>query len=84
MEAVLDVAVPAVLALLALRLCLVPMRLGWKLLVNTGAGFFSLFLLNLIGGYTGILFPINAVSAAIAGFLGLPGIALLAALQLWL
>ena len=38
-----------------------------------------LWLLNHLSIYTGILIPINAVTALISGFLGLPGLAMLAA-----
>lgn len=65
-----------------LRLCLVPMRWFWKLLVNSLCGFACLWLMNLISGFTGIFFPINPVTALIAGFLGLPGIIFLILAQL--
>ena len=84
MEGFFALVIPVVLVFLFIRLCLVPMRLGWKIAINTGGGFFSLWLLNLISGFTGVLFPINAVTALIAGFLGLPGIVLLGAMQLFL
>ena len=64
-----------------IRVMLLPIRLLWKLLINSGCGFLCLWLLNWISGYTGVLFPINAVTAATAGFLGLPGIVLLALAQ---
>ena len=35
-------------------------------------------ILNSVSGMTGIFFPINAVTVLIAGFLGLPGMALMA------
>ena len=41
----------------------------------------GLWLLNAVSGYTGIFLPVNAVTSAIAGFLGLPGIALIALLE---
>lgn len=73
--------IPAVLLLLLLRLIALPIKYGWKILINSGCGFLCLWLLNSISGFTGIWFPINAVTACIAGFLGLPGIGLLALLQ---
>lgn len=73
--------IPAVLLLLLLRLIALPIKFGWKILINSGCGFLCLWLLNSISGFTGIWFPINAVTACIAGFLGLPGIGLLALLQ---
>ena len=53
-----------------------------KVLLNSACGFACLWLLNWISGFTGIFFPINPITAAIAGFLGLPGIAVLATAQL--
>ena len=84
MERFFALVIPVVLLFLFIRLCLAPPKLGWKLAVNTASGFICLWLLNLISGFTGILFPINAVTALITGFLGLPGIILLAAIQLFL
>ena len=84
MEEFLRLLIPVILIYGFLKLCAAPMRLAWKLVVNTCCGFICLWLLNLISGFTGLLFPINAVTALIAGFLGLPGIALLAALQFFL
>ena len=64
-----------------LRLIALPIRWGWKIFVNSACGFLCLFLLNSISGFTGIYFPINYVTVAIAGFLGLPGIGAMALLQ---
>ena len=81
MENFMSLLIPGVMLLLLIRVIMLPIRLIWKLLINSGAGFLCLWLLNGISGFTGILFPINAVTAVIAGFLGLPGIGLLAAAQ---
>lgn len=82
MENFLSLLIPVVLILLVLRLIAAPLKLAVKLVINSLGGLICLWLLNWISGFTGILFPINAVTAAIAGFLGLPGIALLAAAQM--
>ena len=58
-----------------------PIRWGWKILLNSACGFLCLWLLNAISGFTGLWFPINAVTVITAGFLGLPGIGLLAVIQ---
>ena len=81
MEQFFSLLIPAMLVFCFIRLCLAPMKLAVKIGVNTVSGFICLWLLNLISGFTGILFPINAVTALIAGFLGLPGIAVLGILQ---
>ena len=76
--------IPILLLAVLIRLMVLPIRLGWKILLNSVGGFVCLWLLNTISGFTGILFPINAVTALTAGFLGLPGIILLAVLQMLL
>lgn len=81
MENYASLIVPILLVFLLLRLIMLPIRWGWKLLLNSGCGFLCLWILNSLAGFTGVYFPINAVTAAVAGFLGLPGIALLALVQ---
>lgn len=82
MEKFATLLIPALLLTLLLRFISLPIRLGWKLLLNSGCGFLCLWLLNSISGFTSVRFPINGVTACIAGFLGLPGIGLLALLQM--
>ena len=52
----------------------------FKIAANSGCGLLCLWLLNSVTGFTGIFFPINAVTVLTAGFLGLPGIGILALL----
>lgn len=80
MENFAALLIPALLTLILVRLLCAPIRLIFKLLINSGCGLLCLWLLNTIGSFTGIFFPINAVTVLAAGFLGLPGIALLAVL----
>jgi len=81
MENFVSILVPLLLLMLLLKLLVLPIRWFWKIFVNSACGFLCLWLLNSISGFTGLLFPINSVTALIAGFLGLPGILLLAVLQ---
>lgn len=81
MEKFAALIVPILLLFVLIRLMSLPIKLIWKLLINSGCGFLCLWLMNSISGFTGIWFPINAVTALTAGFLGLPGIALLALVQ---
>ena len=67
--------------LMALRLVLIPMKLLWKLGLHAAGGFVCLWILNAVGGFTGLVFPINAVTALTAGLLGVPGMALLTLLE---
>lgn len=82
METFLTILIPLALCLGFLRLCLIPMKWFWKIGINSLCGFICLWLLNLISGFTGIFFPINLVTAAIAGFLGIPGIFFLVLAQM--
>lgn len=81
MEDFASILIPLLLVALLLRLMILPIRLGWKLCLNSACGFACLWLLNTVSGFTGLYFPVNWVTAAVAGFLGLPGIGVLALLQ---
>ena len=70
-------------ALVLLRLLLIPMKWIWKLLLHGAAGLICLWLISLTAGITGLLIPINPITALIAGGLGLPGIGLLMVIQLF-
>ena len=80
MEKIVTVSIPVLLALGLGRLIFIPMKLGFKLAVHSGCGFLCLWLLNSVSAFTGIAFPVNAVTVLTAGFLGLPGIGILALL----
>ena len=84
MENFAAVFITALLILGLLRLIVLPIRLGMKILLNSACGFLRLFLLNTISGFTEVYFPINYVTVIIAGFLGLPGIGALALMQFFL
>lgn len=80
METWIALLISALLALVLVRLLLLPLRSILKLAVHSGCGFLCLWLLNTVSGFTGIAFPMNAVTILVAGILGLPGIGLLAVL----
>lgn len=80
MEKIVTLLIPSLLAVSLIRLLLMPMKLLVKLAIHSGCGFLCLWLLNMVAPFTGILFPINAVTVLFAGILGLPGIGLLALL----
>ena len=81
MENILALLIPALLAVLLIRLLVMPMKLAAKLLLHSAAGLLCLGLLNSVSGFTGIFFPLNAVTVLTAGFLGLPGITLMTLLE---
>lgn len=76
--------VPALMLCILLRLIALPIRWFWKLSINSACGFLCLWLLNSIATFTNLYFPVNAVTVVVAGFLGLPGIGVLALVQLLL
>ncbi len=80
MEEIVTLLIPAVLSLVLARALLMPLGFALKLALHSGCGLACLWLLNTAADLTGILFPINAVTVATAGFLGLPGIGLMALL----
>lgn len=82
MENFVTLMIPVLLAVFLVRMLLLPMKLAFKLGIHSGCGFLCLWLLNSVSGFTGIYLPVNAVTAAIAGFLGLPGIGLIALLEM--
>lgn len=84
MENVVSVILPLCLVLMLIRVVALPIKLVWKVLIHSGCGFLCMWILNWSAGLTGISVPVNPVTAAIAGFLGLPGIGLIALGQLFL
>ena len=62
-------------------LLLVPMRFLWRLIAGGLMGALALWLINQLSGITGIYVAINPFTALSVGFLGLPGAALVVALQ---
>lgn len=82
MEKFATLLLPGMLTLVAGRLFLLPIRLVYKLGIHALCGFLCLWLLSTISGFTGITIPINPATVLTAGFLGVPGIGLLAVLSL--
>lgn len=80
MEEFATLLIPAILAVLLVRALLLPMKLIFKVGIHSACGLICLWLLNSISAFTGIYFPINAVTVLTAGFLGLPGIGIMAVL----
>lgn len=80
METWITLLIPALLALVLVRLLLMPLKFILKLAIHSGCGFLCLWLLNTVSALTGVSFPMNAATVLIAGILGLPGIGILAVL----
>ena len=61
-----------------------PIRLIFKLLLNTLLGFVVLIVFNLLGSVFGFAIPISLISALVVGILGLPGLIILILIQIFL
>ncbi len=61
-----------------------PIKLLWKIILNSVIGLVLLMVVNYLGAYFAFNLPINIITVLIAGFLGIPGILLLVAFQLLL
>lgn len=61
-----------------------PIKLLWKLVLNSAIGLVLLMLVNYGAANYGFALPINAITVLVAGFLGIPGILLLVCFQLLL
>ena len=82
METLIPLLIPALLAVMLIRSLLLPVKWILRLALHSGCGFLCLWILNTAAPITGIAFPMNAVSVLTAGTLGLPGIGLLAVLEM--
>ena len=82
MENFVTLMIIVLMTVFLIRMLLAPMKLIFKLAIHSVCGFLCLWLLNTVSGFTGIYLPVNAVTVAIAGFLGIPGITLIALLEM--
>lgn len=82
MENIVTLLIITVLSVVLIRLLALPLRLLAKLVIHSGCGFLCLWLLNTVSAFTGVYLPVNAATVLIAGFLGLPGIGVIALLEI--
>ena len=80
-ELVVSFAIGLALLCLVGYLLLVPMRFMWRLAAGCVLGALTLLLVNLLGSPLGISVEINPFTAMAVGFLGIPGAAMVIALQ---
>lgn len=64
-----------------IRVFYTPIKIAFKLMLNSIAGGIFLAFLNIVGGIVGIQLGVNVVTSMIAGILGIPGAALMLILQ---
>ena len=77
----LDMIVYALVGLALLFLIIKLLKWPLKILINGILGIILLYIANIVGSYIGFVLPINAISALVAGFLGIPGIIFLILFQ---
>lgn len=73
-----------ILVLLIIGAPLKPIRILGQGITKLIIGAVFLFFLNTLGSQVGIHVPINLVTSAVAGLLGIPGVAALAAIDYWI
>ena len=72
-----------IVMLLIIGAPLKPVRFIGQGIIKLIIGAAFLFFLNTLGNQAGIHVPINPVTSAVAGLLGIPGVAALAAIGYW-
>ena len=80
----LDMMVYALIGLALLFLIIKLLKWPLKILINGILGIILLYIANIVGNYIGFVLPVNAISALIAGFLGIPGIIFLVLFQFFI
>jgi len=70
-----------VLLYFLIRVLWIPAKVLVSLAYHMVLGGLGLFIFNLVASYFGTHVPINIATAAIAGYLGIPGVALLVIVQ---
>ncbi|AGK51807.1 pro-sigmaK processing inhibitor BofA family protein [Bacillus sp. 1NLA3E] len=81
---VIAVIVGLVLLLLFIGAPVKPIRYIGQGVIKLLIGAMFLFFLNTLGNHYGIHVPINFITSAVSGLLGIPGIIALVAVQTWI
>ncbi|WP_210367909.1 pro-sigmaK processing inhibitor BofA family protein [Bacillus sp. REN3] len=81
---VISVLAGLILLLLIIGAPTKPLRFAGQTAVKILIGAIFLFFLNAFGTSLGIYVPINVATAAVSGLLGLPGVAALVVIQMWI
>jgi inhibitor of the pro-sigma K processing machinery len=81
---VISIIVVLVLLLLLIGAPVKPIKYIGQGMVKLIIGALLLFFLNTLGNQYGVHVPINLITSAISGFLGIPGLVALVAVQTWI
>lgn len=79
----IELIIYGIIGLALLYLVLKLLKWPLKILINGVIGIVLLYLANYLGAFFSFTLPINAVTALIAGFLGIPGIIFLVIFKLF-
>jgi inhibitor of the pro-sigma K processing machinery len=61
-----------------------PLRVISQGVIKIVIGAFLLFFLNVLGNQFGVHVPINLMTSAVSGLLGIPGLCALVAIEMWI
>lgn len=78
---ILPILIGVGILFIVLKLLALPMKLIIKLVINGIVGGILIFVVNLIGTNFGFVIDLNWITALIVGFLGVPGVVIVAILQ---
>ncbi len=78
---ILPILIGVAVLFIVLKLLALPMKIIIKLVINGLVGGLVIFIVNLIGANFGFMIDLNWITALIVGFLGVPGVVIVAILQ---
>ena len=78
---ILPILIGVAILFIVLKLLALPMKLIIKLVINGIVGGIIIFVVNLIGANFGFVIDLNWITALLVGFLGVPGVIIVAILQ---
>ena len=78
---ILPILIGVGILFIVLKLLSLPMKIIIKLVINGIVGGIIIFIVNLIGANFGFVIDLNWITALLVGFLGVPGVIIVAILQ---
>ena len=66
------------------KIFIVPIKIIWKLVINSVIGGLFIFIINLIGSFWGFHIGLNFITSIFIGLLGIPGAIVIVILKLFL
>lgn len=66
------------------KIFIIPIKIVWKLVINSVLGGLVIFLINLIGSFWGFHIGLNFITSIFVGILGIPGAIIIIILKMFL